>query len=83
MNIFRRLFNRIRFRRELKADEGANVVAGMAKAHNLYKSLAKKAHPDRNPDKQELAQDIMSRLTKNKHNYNALTELQKEIDEKL
>lgn len=83
MNILIRYINRIRSRRTLKNDESKNVVAGIVKARQLYKALAIKAHPDRNIHNKELAQDIMSRLTQNRHNYGALLEIQKEIEEKL
>lgn len=83
MNILRRIINRIRFRRKIKSDESGNVVAGIVKARQLYKTLALKAHPDRNHQKPELAQDIMARLSKSKYDYNALLEIEKEIEEKL
>lgn len=83
MNILVRLINRIHFKMKESADEGKNVVAGMAMAKQLYKELAIKAHPDRNPDKRELAEDITSRLTCNKHNYNALLKLKEEIEKNL
>ena len=83
MNILTRLIKRIRFKKTVKTDESRNVVAGMAKAQRLYKELAIKAHPDRNPDKRDIAEDITSRLTCNKHNYAALLKLQEEIEKKL
>lgn len=83
MNILNRLYNRIRFKKKFKRDESRNVVDGMAKARRLYKELAIKAHPDRNPHKRELAEEITARLTNNKFNYMALLELKKEIEKKL
>lgn len=83
MNIFVRLINRVRFRHGVIPDESKNVVDGMAKAKRLYKELTIKAHPDQNPDKRVIAEDITSRLTSNKHNYIALLKLKSEIEEEL
>ena len=83
MNIVRRFINRIRFRNTIKRDESANVVDSMVKARRLYKELSLSAHPDKHPDKSEIAEDIMQRITKNKHNYSELLKLKIEIEEKL
>lgn len=83
MNIFNRLYNRIRLKKRFKEDESRNVVDGMAKARRLYKGLAIKAHPDRNPHKRELAEELTARLANNKFNYMGLLELKKEIEKRL
>ena len=83
MNVFIRFFKRLKFRRTLKIDESANVVDGMVKARKLYKELCAIAHPDRNQDKKAIAEDIMTRIVANKHNYSALLTIQKEVKEKL
>lgn len=83
MNILSRLFNRIRFRKTIKTDESKNVVDGIVKARMLYKKLSVQAHPDKNINRRDEAEDIMQRLTANKHNYAALIEIEKEIKEKL
>lgn len=83
MNILRRFINRIRFRNTIKRDESANVVDSMVKARRLYKELSLSAHPDKHPDKSEIAEDIMQRITKNKHNYSELLKLKMEIEDKL
>ena len=83
MNIVRRFINRIRFRNTIKRDESANVVDSMVKARRLYKELSLSAHPDKHPDKSEIAEDIMQRIAKNKHNYSELLKLKIEIVEKL
>lgn len=83
MNIFIRFFRRLRFRRTINGDETANVVDGMVKARRLYKELSVVAHPDRNPDKREIAEDIMSRIVANKHNYSELLSIKEEVKEKL
>lgn len=83
MNILRRFINRIRFRNTIKRDESANVVDSMVKARRLYKELSLSGHPDKHPDKSEIAEDIMQRITKNKHNYSELLKLKTEIEENL
>jgi len=83
MKLIYRIMNRIRFKKNIKTDESKNVVDGMVKARQLYKVLAIKAHPDKHPDKRDVAEDITSRLTCNKHNYAALLMLKEEIENKL
>lgn len=83
MNVIIRFFRRLKFRRTLKKDESTNVVDGMVKARKLYKELCAIAHPDRNQDKSDIAEEIMKRIVANKHNYSALLDLQKEVREKL
>lgn len=78
-----RFLKRLRFKKTIKRDESVNVVNSIVKAHKLYKSLAIKAHPDRNPQNRELAESLMAQITKNRHNYTALVKLQKEVEEKL
>lgn len=83
MNVFVRFLKRLKFRRTLKRDESTNVVDGMVKARKLYKELCAIAHPDRNQDKRDIAEEIMKRIVANKHNYSALLAIQKEVEEKL
>ncbi len=83
MNILKRLITRIRFRKSIKSDESTNVVDGIVKARKLYKELCVVAHPDKHCLKQDIAQDLMQRITENKHNYAALIALKAEIEEKL
>ena len=83
MGILKRLLFRLRFRKSIKSDESTNVVDGMVKARRLYKDLCVAAHPDKHPEKSEIAQNLTQRITANKHNYAALVALQKEIEEKL
>lgn len=83
MNVFIRFFRRLKFRRTFKGDESANVVDGMVKARKLYKELCAIAHPDRNQDKSEIAEEIMKQIVANKHNYSVLLDIQKEVREKL
>lgn len=83
MNVLTRLFKRMRFRKTIKTDESINVVDGIVKARILYKKLSLQAHPDKNINRREEAEDIMQRLTANRHNYAELIEIDKEIKEKL
>ncbi len=83
MNYLTRLINRLRFRKQVKQDECLNVVNGMAKAKLLYKELCILAHPDKHPGKEAISEEIIKKITSNKHNYSALIELKKEVYEKL
>lgn len=83
MNILQRLITRIRFRRTIKSDESTNVVDGIVRARKLYKELCVLAHPDKHPLNQNTAQDLMQRITENRHNYAALLSIKTEIAEKL
>lgn len=83
MNIFIRIINRIRFRRTIRGDESTNVVDSVVKARKLYKELSLAAHPDRHPDRREIAENLMRRITANKRNYSELLKLKKEVEEKL
>ncbi len=83
MSIIKRLIARLRFRKTIKSDESTNVVDGMVKARRLYKDLCLAAHPDKHPEKLEIAQNLTQRITANKHNYAALVALRKEIEETL
>lgn len=83
MFILTRLLHRIQFRKAIKNDESVNVVDGMVKAQMLYKRLSILAHPDRNPEKRDMAEDLMSRITANRFNYSELLKLKVEAEEKL
>lgn len=83
MNFFNRFITRLKFRRTIRTDESSNVVDSIAKARKLYKNLCIVAHPDKHPSKKEFAEDIMQRITANKHNYSVLKSLEMEIAEKL
>ena len=83
MNPISRFFTRMKFRRVIKTDESFNVVDSMVKARRLYKELSLVAHPDKNPTRKDIAEDLMRQVTANKHNYSALVSLKAEIEEKL
>ena len=83
MNLIRRFFTRLRFSRTIKSNETVNVVDSMVKARKLYKELSIAAHPDKHPSQRVIAEDIMQRVTENKHNYSMLVALKAELEEKL
>ena len=83
MDIFKRMINRLRFRKTIKRDESVNVVDSMAKARILYKELCIKVHPDKNNEQREIAEDLMQRIVANRCNYAALLSLKQEVVEKL
>ncbi len=83
MGVLKRLLNRIRFRKTINKDESTNVVDGIVKARKLYKELCVAAHPDKHPEKTDIAKELVQRVTANKHNYAALIALKKEIEEAL
>lgn len=64
-------------------EQSKNVVDSIVKAHDLYKSLVIRVHPDRNPNNREVAEELMKLLTSNKHNYSQLINIEKQINEKL
>lgn len=60
-----------------------NMVDGFSKGKKLYKDLITKAHPDRflDDESKNLANDLSSRITKSKLNYQELKELEVEVRE--
>ena len=59
------------------------MVDGFSKGKKLYKDLITKAHPDRflDDESKNLANDLSSRITKSKLNYQELKELEVEVRE--
>lgn len=55
----------------------------MAKAKILYKELITKAHPDKNVQNIELAEELTRSINMNRYNYSKLLEIKKIIDQKL
>ena len=83
MSIISRIIKRFKFKKTIHKDETSNVVNGIAKAKSLYKKLVIEAHPDKNPNHKEEAGQLMSRISANRYNYEALVHLEKEVKEKL
>ena len=73
----------------LKAKSGdvdmGNLFDSINGSRDLYKKLSRKCHPDRfvGSDKQSIAEKLMQEVTKNKRNFNKLTELEKQIQNEL
>lgn len=83
MNFIFRFIKRFKFKKTISIDESNNVVDGMVKAKKLYKELSKIAHPDLNPQREELAKDIMAKIVANRYNYSELLLLKEEIEKTL
>ena len=57
-------------------------INNRSKIEPLYKELCKLCHPDlyeKELDKRELAQELFTKIQKNKNDYNALLKLKEEI----
>lgn len=57
-------------------------INNRSKIEPLYKELCKLCHPDlyeKEPDKRELAQNLFTKIQKNKNDYNALLKLKENI----
>lgn len=67
------------FKNGEKDIDAANIVQSMSKAKTLYKELVKLAHPDRNPQKRELAEEFTQLLNQARFDYRKLLILQKQI----
>jgi hypothetical protein len=66
-----------------KIDASNNVVDSIAKAKSLHKSLILKAHPDKHPNKTELAQLLTGLININRYNYSELLKIEKRINNEL
>lgn len=65
---------------ESKAHEENNVVRSMANAKSLYKKLIIKAHPDKNPDKEEIAKALTEEINIHRYNYSELLKLKEKVE---
>ena len=63
--------------------ESVNVVESIASAKSLHKELIRKAHPDKNPIKIELAQELTELVNLNRYNYRELLKLKERIENEL
>lgn len=57
-------------------------INNRSKIEPLYKELCKLCHPDlyeKEPDKRELAQELFTKIQRNKNDYNVLLKLKEEI----
>ena len=79
---FKRLFLSHRQRKEALS-ESANIVESIASAKSLHKELILKSHPDKHPDKEELAKEIADLVNENRYNYRELLKLKERIENEL
>lgn len=80
MNIFVKLFCS---KNHSMNDEAYNIVESMSKAKLLYKELIKQAHPDKHPDKKNIAEELTAMINGNKFNYRELLKIKDIVKEKL
>lgn len=71
------------FRKREKDIDVTNIVQSMSKAKVLYRKLVMLTHPDRNPQKRELAEELTQQVNQARFDYNKLLVLQKQIEEQL
>ena len=60
-----------------------NIVQSIARCKRLYKKLSVLAHPDKHPNKVELANSIMEQINTSRFDYQKLKELEKRINYEL
>jgi phosphopantothenate synthetase len=63
--------------------EENNIVQSIAKAKTLHRELISKAHPDKNPSKEELAKVLTEEINNNRYNYRELLKLKQRIETEL
>ena len=80
---FLKHFNRWLFPTKHKTYESINIVNSIAKAKKLHKELILYAHPDRHPNKKELATRLSKQINENRFNYCELLKLQDIINKEL
>jgi hypothetical protein len=63
------------------SEEAKNIINSISKSKSLYKELITKVHPDifADVDDKQKATELSSSITENKHNYNELSKLKKEV----
>lgn len=76
------LFFLMRRQKPLSAD-AQNVVMSMGKAKTLYKELVVMAHPDRNPQNKDVAEEITQLLNEYRRDYRMLLHLKQRIENEL
>jgi hypothetical protein len=88
IKLFKERKRKSKLRRKIISDGGdytdsvKNIANSIAKSKLLYRELIVKVHPDKFlDDKKHVANELASRITKSKRNYNDLMNLKVEIDE--
>ena len=79
---FKRFFLSRKNRKEV-IRESVNVIESIASAKALHKELIRKAHPDKNPEKVDLAQELSELINVNRFNYRELLKLKERIEKEL
>lgn len=79
---FKRFFISYKNRKDA-IKESVNVVESIANAKVLHKELIRKAHPDKNSEKVELAQELSELINLNRFNYRELLKLKERIEKEL
>lgn len=69
--------------RNAAISESLNIVDSIANAKALHKELIMIAHPDRNPDKVEIAKELSELINTSRYNYKELLILKKRIEREL
>lgn len=69
--------------RKAAMQESVNVVESIASAKALHKELIRKAHPDKNPMKIDLAQELSELININRFNYRELLKLKERVENEL
>lgn len=64
-------------------EEAFNVVESIAKAKGLHKKLILLSHPDKYPNKIELATKLSELVNANRYNYRELLKLEERIKNEL
>ena len=72
-----------RKQRKESISESMNIVESIAGAKSLHKELVLKSHPDKHPDKEELAKEITNLVNENRYNYRELLKLKGRIENEL
>ena len=83
MALFHYIFPFYKRRRKVVRDDCNNIVRSMARCKKLHKKLAILAHPDKHPDKTDIATRLMNEINTNRFNYSELIKLEKRIQDEL
>lgn len=83
MNLVKLILRHFRRNEILNCEDCNNVVNSIAKAKSLHKRLIVLSHPDKNPNKIELATKISELINENRYNYRELLKLEQRIKNEL
>ncbi len=83
MNLINLIFSHFKREKNTNYEDCNNVVNSIAKAKSLHRRLIILSHPDKNPNKIELATRISELVNKNRYNYKELLKLEELIKREL